>query len=103
MGTASVPPGGGPRDQGGSSLVRVTGEGADHPQRLRDERGLSASVASLKRYVAANIAEEVRRGRWWCCATRRTPRPVRRLSWTTGTWATGWTRPPAAGGECGRS
>jgi transposase len=30
-------------------------------QRLRDERGLSASLASLKRYVAANVAEEVRR------------------------------------------
>jgi hypothetical protein len=32
-------------------------------QRLRDEHGLSARVASLKRYVAANIAEEVRRDR----------------------------------------
>jgi hypothetical protein len=30
-------------------------------QRLRDERGLRASVASLKRYVAANLAEQVRR------------------------------------------
>jgi transposase len=30
-------------------------------QRLRDERGLTASVASLKRYVAANLPEEVRR------------------------------------------
>jgi len=30
-------------------------------QRLRDERGLRASLASLKRYVAANLAEEVRR------------------------------------------
>src|ERR671913_119366 len=32
-------------------------------QRLRDEHGLTASVASLKRYVAANVAEEVRRDR----------------------------------------
>ena len=32
-------------------------------QRLRDERGLHASVASLKRYVAANLSEEVRRDR----------------------------------------
>ena len=32
-------------------------------QRLRDERGLAASVASLKRYVAANLPEEVRRDR----------------------------------------
>jgi transposase len=32
-------------------------------QRLRDEHGLGASVASLKRYVAANLPEEVRRDR----------------------------------------
>jgi transposase len=32
-------------------------------QRLRDEHGLRASVASLKRYVAANLSEEVRRDR----------------------------------------
>jgi transposase len=32
-------------------------------QRLRDEHGLQASVASLKRYVAANLPEEVRRDR----------------------------------------
>jgi transposase len=30
-------------------------------QRLRDERGLGASVASLRRYVAANLPEEARR------------------------------------------
>jgi hypothetical protein len=30
-------------------------------QRLRDEHGLRASLASVKRYVAANLAEEVRR------------------------------------------
>jgi len=30
-------------------------------QRLRDEHGLRASLASLKRWVAANLAEEVRR------------------------------------------
>jgi transposase len=30
-------------------------------QRLRDERGLAVSVASLRRYVAANMAEETRR------------------------------------------
>jgi transposase len=30
-------------------------------QRLRDERGLAASVASFRRYVAANIPEEARR------------------------------------------
>lgn len=32
-------------------------------QRLRDEHGLTASVASVKRYVAANLPEEVRRDR----------------------------------------
>jgi transposase len=32
-------------------------------QRLRDEHGLAASVASLKRYVAANVAEQARRDR----------------------------------------
>lgn len=32
-------------------------------QRLRDEYGLTASLASLKRYVAANLPEEVRRDR----------------------------------------
>jgi len=30
-------------------------------QRLADERGLAASVASLRRYVAANLPEEARR------------------------------------------
>lgn len=32
-------------------------------QRLRDEQGLQASLASLKRWVAANLPEEVRRDR----------------------------------------
>jgi transposase len=32
-------------------------------QRLRDERGLAVSVASLRRYVAANLPEEARRSR----------------------------------------
>ena len=32
-------------------------------QRLVDERGLEASVASLRRWVAANLPEEVRRSR----------------------------------------
>src|SRR5215472_14015387 len=30
-------------------------------QRLREERGLAVSVASLRRYVAANLPEETRR------------------------------------------
>jgi transposase len=43
----------------GQLKLRVT-QATIH-QRLRDEHGLRASVASLKRYVAANLSEEVRR------------------------------------------
>ena len=32
-------------------------------QRLRDEHGLDASVASLRRWVRANLPEQARRGR----------------------------------------
>ncbi len=39
-------------------------------QRLRDEQGLAASVASFRRYVAANIPEEARRAQ----VTVRSPR-----------------------------
>lgn len=42
-------------------------------QRLRDEHGLTASVASLKRYVAANLAEDVLRSR--VTVLRETPPP----------------------------
>ena len=60
-------------------------------QRLRDEQGLAASVASLRRYVAANVPEEARRSQ----VTVWSPRPAeagdRRRS-TTGSWAGGWTR-----------
>jgi transposase len=41
-------------------------------QRLRDEHGLAASVASLRRYVAANIPEEARRAE----VTVWNPRPA---------------------------
>jgi Mu transposase, C-terminal domain/Integrase core domain len=41
-------------------------------QRLRDERGLAASVASFRRYVAANIPEEARRSQ----VTVWNPRPA---------------------------
>ena len=40
-------------------------------QRLRDEQGLAASVASLRRYVAANVPEEARRSQ----VTVWSPRP----------------------------
>ena len=42
-------------------------------QRLRDEHGLTASVASLKRYVAANLPEEARRDQVRGAARRRPP------------------------------
>ena len=41
-------------------------------QRLRDEQGLAASAASFRRYVAANIPEEVRRAQ----VTVWNPRPA---------------------------
>ena len=41
-------------------------------QRLRDEHGLAASVASFRRYVAANIPEEARRSQ----VTVLSPRPA---------------------------
>jgi transposase len=41
-------------------------------QRLRDEHGLAASVASFRRYVAANVPEEVRRAQ----VTVWNPRPA---------------------------
>ena len=41
-------------------------------QRLRDEHGLAASVASFRRYVAANIPEEARRQQ----VTVWSPRPA---------------------------
>jgi transposase len=45
------------------AMLRAGVSQATVHQRLRDEHGLTASVASLKRYVAANVAEEVRRDR----------------------------------------
>ncbi len=44
----------------GQLQARVTG--ATIHQRLRDEHGLEASVASFRRWLRANLAEEVRRG-----------------------------------------
>ena len=41
-------------------------------QRLRDERGLAASVASFRRYVSANVPEEARRSQ----VTVWNPRPA---------------------------
>jgi hypothetical protein len=45
-------------------------------QRLRDEQGLAPSVASLRRYVAAMLPEELRRAQVARRATRRPARSV---------------------------
>ena len=65
-------------------------------QRLRDERGLAASVASLRRYVAANLPEEARRSQ--VRVLRLVPaEPGQEARSTTGSWAGGWTRRPGGG------
>ena len=58
-------------------------------QRLRDEHGLSVSIASRRRYVRSELAEESARSAPRCCAkiSRRAPR----RSSTTGTSAGGST------------
>jgi hypothetical protein len=60
-------------------------------QRLRDERGLAASVASFRRYVAANLPRR-RGGRGSRSGTRARPRPGSRRRSTTGCSAGGPTR-----------
>ena len=60
-------------------------------QRLRDERGLAVSVASFRRYVAANLPEETRRSQVRVL-TRARLRPGSRRRSITGSWAGGWTR-----------
>jgi transposase len=70
-------------------------------QRLRDEHGLAASVASLRRYVAAMLPEDTcAAGRWWCCA-RRWRRVLRPRS-TTAIWGPGSTQWVGGAGGCGR-
>ena len=65
-------------------------------QRLADERGLAVSVASLRRYVAANLPEEVRRSQ--VRVLRLVPaEPGARRRSTTGRWAGGSIRGPGAG------
>ena len=60
-------------------------------QRLCDERGLAASIASFRRYVAANSRRRPAGRRWWCGARGRPSRASRRRS-TTGSSAAGWIR-----------
>ena len=71
-------------------------------QRLRDEQGLAVSIASFRRYVAANVPEETRRSqvRVW---NRIRLRPGNRRRSITGSWAAGWTRSPGSFARCGRS
>ena len=60
-------------------------------QRLRDEHGLAASVASFRRYVAANVPEEARRSQ----VTVWSPRAAEageQARPATGCWAAGRTR-----------
>ena len=71
-------------------------------QRLRDEHGLSASVASLKRWVAANLPEEALRSQVTVLRRRPAARAAKPRS-TTAIWARGSTRWAAGGGGCGRS
>ena len=69
-------------------------------QRLRDEQGLAASVASLRRYVAAMLPEELRRSQ--VTVLREEVAPGERPRSTTAIWAAGSTRPVGAAGGCGR-
>jgi hypothetical protein len=67
-------------------LVGVVPASVIH-QRLVDEEGLEASVASLRRWLRAHFADEVRPGEVdvWRTAGRARPKP----RWTTATWAPG--------------
>jgi hypothetical protein len=69
-------------------------------QRLADEAGLEASVASVRLYVRAHfaggaLAQEVR-------VARPPVPPEPRPRWITGTWGCGRIRPRGGAGGCGR-
>ena len=70
-------------------------------QRLRDEHGLAVSVQSFRRYVAANVPEEVRRAQVRVLDPRPSEAGEQRGS-TTGSWAAGWIRSPGSCARCGR-
>jgi hypothetical protein len=70
-------------------------------QRLVDEHGLDASVASLRRWVRANLPEDARRAQ--VTVLRECPRRGGKRRSTTGAWGCGATRAPGAGARCGRS
>jgi hypothetical protein len=68
-------------------------------QRVRDERALTASVASLKRYVAAkNRPKEVRRDRVAVLPDEANVPPGEKPQSTTATWVNGSTRRRVSGG-----
>ena len=71
-------------------------------QRLRDEHGLAVSVASLRRYVAANVPEEARRAQVRVL-NPHPAEPGEQAQIDYGSWAGGWTRPPGGGMWCRRS
>jgi len=70
-------------------------------QRLRDEHGLTASVASVRRWVRPPCPSRPAARRSRCWATRR--RPASRRRSTTAGWGCGSTPRRGGGGRCGRS
>ncbi len=70
-------------------------------QRLVDEEGLEASVASLRRYLRAHFADEVRRGEVVVWRPPVDPGDEAQVDYGyMGTWPT---RPAGGAGGCGRS
>jgi hypothetical protein len=85
-----------------AAQVKVGVRVATIHQRLAAEHGLDASVASVRRWVRANLPEEARRAQ--VTVLRDTPAEAgRRRRSTTAGWGCGSTRPRAGGGRCGRS
>jgi hypothetical protein len=70
-------------------------------QRLVDERGLDASVASLRRWVRANLPEDARRAA--VTVLRDTPPPGQERQIDTESWGCGPIRAPGGGARCGHS
>ena len=70
-------------------------------QRLADEHRLDASVASVRRWVRANLPEEARRAQVTVLGDAHRPDSRRRS--TTAGWGCGSIRRRGGGGRCGRS
>ncbi|MBV9923042.1 MAG: hypothetical protein JOY78_19635 [Pseudonocardia sp.] len=69
-------------------------------QRLRDEHGLDASVASVRRWVRANLPEPARAGHG---AARHPGAGIGGADRLRAGSVCGATRPPVGAGRCGRS